>query len=523
MNALAKGFAKGLTTTAIVLVLAEVVLRGAYGLRNSLVRFIPLPYALGDEYGPIPPWLGRLLILQPDSTLIWRSQANARRTYVDIFSPVRREADRIALLRQFVPTLPEQFQANPRWTIALNSHGDRGPEVAAAPVQGTVRIVCVGDSWTFGMNVNQDRTYPSRLEAWLREEDPNRQYEVMNFGVLGYSSYQGLQLLKQRVLDLHPNVVLIGFGMNDSGVPGYRDKDVISPRPRITTRVKDVAKTSEVYKLLDYTALVMKFRPGSIADFIKDEDGGKASAPVNYDDLEPWTRVSPRDYESNVREMIRLARERGASAVLLDNQLWADSPYRPILRKAAAELNVPLVDSFAMIEDAKQRTERGLEASLGLARAGNGPGESQAAEGSTVVFRVYRGTFPVTKMLSIVGVDPQLGALQPNRVAMHDDGKGGDERAGDGVWSETVILRAGARVAYVYTNSGEPGRWEGLDVPQIRAVQVPGGGSVSRPVYLPIDTFGRIYMQADGWHTDAIGYDLIARAAAAAVIQSRPH
>jgi lysophospholipase L1-like esterase len=36
-----------------------------------------------------------------------------------------------------------------------------------------------------------------------------------------------------------------------------------------------------------------------------------------------------------------------------------------------------------------------------------------------------------------------------------------------------------------------------------------------RPVYLPIESFGRIYMQADNWHTDAVGYDLIARAVAA--------
>jgi hypothetical protein len=31
-------------------------------------------------------------------------------------------------------------------------------------------------------------------------------------------------------------------------------------------------------------------------------------------------------------------------------------------------------------------------------------------------------------------------------------------------------------------------------------------------VYRPIETFGKMYMQADGWHTDAAGYELIARA-----------
>ena len=45
-------------------------------------------------------------------------------------------------------------------------------------------------------------------------------------------------------------------------------------------------------------------------------------------------------------------------------------------------------------------------------------------------------------------------------------------------------------------------------VGEVLVAAPPGGG----PMYLPVETFGRIYMQADNWHTDASGYDLIARA-----------
>ena len=38
-----------------------------------------------------------------------------------------------------------------------------------------------------------------------------------------------------------------------------------------------------------------------------------------------------------------------------------------------------------------------------------------------------------------------------------------------------------------------------------------------RAVYLPIETFGRVYMQGDDWHTDAVGYDAIAHAVARAI------
>jgi len=222
--------------------------------------------------------------------------------------------------------------------------------------------------------------------------------------------------------------------------------------------------------------------------------------------------------------MIALARAQGADVVLLDNELWIDSPYRPVLRSIAADSNVPLVDSLRLVEDARTKMVHDVEARLGLAapptfalRASVGkpalPAPSAPPARVSVVFRVAQGAFPVARALSIVGTDPQLGALVPNAMAMHDDGAGGDQRAGDGVWSLAASFAPGTRLSYVYTSSGARGQWEGLDVPDIRSVVVPESPD-GRPVYLPIETFGRVYMQADDWHTDAVGYDLIGHAVA---------
>src|SRR3954468_6392949 len=116
---------KGILTTVIFFLIVEAGLRGAYAGRNALVTYVPLPYVVGDDYGPIPPWLDNLLILRPDPTLIWRNIPNARRNYVDIFTPVWRDTDRMALLRRFAPWLPKEFRANPVWRIALNAEGFR--------------------------------------------------------------------------------------------------------------------------------------------------------------------------------------------------------------------------------------------------------------------------------------------------------------------------------------------------------------------------------------------------------------
>jgi hypothetical protein len=313
--------------------------------------------------------------------------------------------------------------------------------------------------------------------------------------------------------------------MNDSDVAGYRDKDIVSDgtRPSIAARLKDTIKNaaddSEDYKLLKYEALALRFRPKPIGAYLQAETDTKGSGPVDYDAIEPWTRVSPHDYEANLREMARLATDHGARVVLVDNELWDESPYRAVLRKVASDLNVPLVDSLAIVSDARKTIEEGLETQLDL--AGRDDHLAPAPSGkTTVVFRVYRGSTVVPKQLSIVGADAQLGSLVPNTVAMHDDGKDGDQKAGDGVWTYVAALPAGKNAFYVYTNSGAAGKWEGLDVPHIRRVSVPlapDGHEPIGPVYLPIETFGRVYLQGDDWHTDAVGYDGIAHAVARAI------
>jgi len=102
--------AKSVITTLIFFVIVEIALRVAYSGRNALVTYVPLPYVVGDDYGPIPPWLDNLLILRPDPLLIWKNIPNAHRNYVDIFTPVWRDSDRTALLRRFLPWLPSEFR-----------------------------------------------------------------------------------------------------------------------------------------------------------------------------------------------------------------------------------------------------------------------------------------------------------------------------------------------------------------------------------------------------------------------------
>lgn len=506
----------GLAALLLMVGLGEAVLRGAYGLRNSRVESIPLPYVVGDDYGPQPPWADGVRILEPDEALIWRNRSGVRRRYVDVFSPVRAEADRVAIHRRFWPSLPESLAHNPTWEIVLNSQGFRTAEFQTAKPAARVRVVCLGDSWTFGANVGQDDAYPQRLQALLRRAFPDADVEVLNLGVLGYSSFQGRELLRRRVLALDPDVVVIGFAMNDAKVAGFHDEDLVGAKaPSPASRLAALAGRSEVFRLLRYLALSLRHRPVSLRDHLEAADVHAADAqrrtatPEAYATFERWTRVPLPDYERNLSEMVTLARTRGASVVLLFNELWEDDPYRAAVARVARSTGVPFVDSLALIARARRQMEADREGALGLA-AEPARGEAAAGDDVEVVFRVEARDQPVPTGLSIVGAHPALGALVPNRVAMHDDGTHGDQRAGDGVWSYAARFAPGTRLSYVYTNSGREGRWEGLDVPALRSLVVDGSGG--RRLYRPIESFGRIRLQADSWHTDATGHALIAQA-----------
>lgn len=166
------------------------------------------------------------------------------------------------------------------------------------------------------------------------------------------------------------------------------------------------------------------------------------------------------------------------------------------------------IDTASLVREERRLIESVVARELDLVPA---PLSAEATQGRgpvDVVFRVRVEPGDAADGVYIVGAGDQLGNYVPNRVAMHDDGTHGDQRAGDEVWSYTARLEPGAVVFYAYTVGGEAGVWSGLDVPHVRRFQI--DPAAAERDYGPVDTFGRVYMQADSWHTNATGYRLLA-------------
>src|SRR5262245_12490964 len=70
--------------------------------------------------------------------------------------------------------------------VRTNSFGLRSPEVAIPKPPGTVRILLLGDSFTFGFKAVESDVFARRIEDRLRRQPGLSLAEVVNAGVLSY-------------------------------------------------------------------------------------------------------------------------------------------------------------------------------------------------------------------------------------------------------------------------------------------------------------------------------------------------
>jgi lysophospholipase L1-like esterase len=85
-----------------------------------------------------------------------------------------------------------------------------------------VRIVAFGDSITAGGDASEPGLiFWQRWADALRHKYPRATIEAINGATGGDTTVQGLQRLPEKVLQQKPDLVLIGFGMNDHNRPGY--------------------------------------------------------------------------------------------------------------------------------------------------------------------------------------------------------------------------------------------------------------------------------------------------------------
>jgi hypothetical protein len=97
-----------------------------------------------------------------------------------------------------------------RIEIRTNSLGYRNPEIGE---KRGLRVLFLGDSVAFGDFLPEEETFVRLVESKARAEGEN--WEVINAAVGAVSLENELAILKETGIGLEPDVVVLGFYLND--------------------------------------------------------------------------------------------------------------------------------------------------------------------------------------------------------------------------------------------------------------------------------------------------------------------
>lgn len=104
--------------------------------------------------------------------------------------------------------------------VALNAIGQHDVDHDMPKPPGTFRVLCLGDSFTFGRGIDIPDLYCHRLErlleSHLRRSQNRARVESLSFAAEGYSTARELRMLEHRGgLDYRPDVLVLGYVLND--------------------------------------------------------------------------------------------------------------------------------------------------------------------------------------------------------------------------------------------------------------------------------------------------------------------
>jgi lysophospholipase L1-like esterase len=303
-------------------------------------------------------------------------------------------ADLVLRLTGVAKTCPNQYGESSIWVCdpildfklrpdlnpagrPLNRVGFRTREFTPKK-SGVYRIVTLGDSCTFGITTSTmfeyiAEPYPDRLERFVAERAGPGKVEVLNAGVPGYNSYQGVMLLRTKLRDVEADLITVRFGWNDSFMSGTVGRIFREPEGVFALALQDFLMHTELYPFVRRAEL-------EVADWRRhfDEDTTPKAPPTE------WTpNISIDGYKHNLRRIAELGRARGATVWFLTSpdafvtdenrgqyHKFPDAPsagflltfngipsydrlieihesYNAAAREVGAELNVPVVDMAA--------------------------------------------------------------------------------------------------------------------------------------------------------------------------------
>lgn len=231
-----------------------------------------------------------------------------------------------------------------------NSQRLRDDDVSMTKPENTFRILCLGDSCTFGVKIPYTQSYPEHLEKLLQQQLPDKHIEVINAGIPGYSSYQGRVYYQQFGLSYCPDMVIVCFGLNDRVLwNNMTDQEHARYFQRNSLLTWQPASILLLRKVVSW----IRF------DLFRNRENrppkeGKKKKDVSLEEKRglrknALPRVPLEDFKDNYSTMILQAREHNQHIILMkwlikNQSLKNQNDYQSSLDSIARDNRIPLVD-----------------------------------------------------------------------------------------------------------------------------------------------------------------------------------
>lgn len=321
----------------VAIVLFPLLVLGALELG---ARLLGLEERLSGELA-IPQWIDPDQLARKTALGRMADRPDDLRTFYKAYEPDRFLFYRLRpeLHIPMVDILVDAWRDRLAWTLDTNVAGFRGGAATRERKPGVLRVACLGDSSTYGWGLDHAESYPARLQALLDERLGAGRAEVLNFGVPGYTSFQGAKLLEREVLAYRPDVVTIAYGANDDASVARTARERYEHAASWVGGAQFLLKRSKAYGSLK--ALLLRAR-GGVAERLAD-----ASAGVKEGKLD----VSAEEYVALLDGMADAVARVGGRTVLVAQCLSRRPESRfHRLKEVAARRELPLVDVAALYD-----------------------------------------------------------------------------------------------------------------------------------------------------------------------------
>ena len=122
------------------------------------------------------------------------------------------------IIYELRPNLDVEFSGA---RVHTNDLGFRGPDVPLQADEGTITIVGIGASIMFGYGVADDENFLAVTGELLRRRHPERSWRTINTAVPSYNVVTKVEVLEEKGLQFHPDLVILGIANNNLDLPNY--------------------------------------------------------------------------------------------------------------------------------------------------------------------------------------------------------------------------------------------------------------------------------------------------------------